>query len=118
MQPEDRDAAHLWDILQAAREISQFVAGMRFHEYEKSNLVQAAVERKVEIIGEAAGRLSVSLRSRHPAIPWKAMIAQRNVIAHDYGEILQERLWRVATERIPELIEMIEPLVPSPPGEQ
>ena len=48
-------------------------------------------------------------------IPWKAIVAQRNIIAHEYGEILVERVWRVAVERIPELVEKLKPLIPQQP---
>ena len=69
------------------------------------------------VIGEAANHVSESFKARHPHIPWKSIIAQRNILAHEYGEILVERIWRVATEKIPELIKAIEPLVPTPPQE-
>ena len=115
MRPEERDAAYLWDILDAARQAEEFVSGMRFHGYERSRKTQAAVERSIEIIGEAARRVSETFQAAHPEIPWRGMIAQRNVLAHDYGEILQERLWLVVMERIPELIRILEPLVPPLP---
>lgn len=117
MRPEDRDAAYIWDILEAAREVREFVAGMRFHDYQQDRMAQAAVERKLEIIGEAAKRLSDTFREAHPEVPWRGMIAQRNVIAHEYGEIKQERVWIVAAERIPELVRQLEPLLPPLPAE-
>jgi uncharacterized protein with HEPN domain len=43
------------------------------------------------------------------------MIAQRNVLAHEYGEIKHELIWKVATIRIPELISLLEKLIPAPP---
>jgi|SaaInl4_150m_RNA_FD_contig_71_579851_length_620_multi_2_in_0_out_0_2 uncharacterized protein with HEPN domain len=46
-QPENRDHAYVWDMLTAARETSEFIAGMRFHDYERNGMVQAAVERKL-----------------------------------------------------------------------
>lgn len=54
MPPEDRDPAYLWDMLTAALDVIEFVRDMKFHQYEKNKLVQAAVERKIEVIGEAA----------------------------------------------------------------
>jgi uncharacterized protein with HEPN domain len=102
MRREERDAAYLWDMLDAARAVQGFVAGVRAEEYGKNRQLQYAVERALEIIGEAA----------QPAIPWVQMIGQRNVLAHEYGEIRHERIWLVATRRIPELIRLLEPLVP------
>jgi uncharacterized protein with HEPN domain len=55
------------------------------------------------------------MKEKTPDIPWKLIVAQRNIIAHEYGEILNERIWRVARERIPELTEHIRTLIPTPP---
>lgn len=114
MRPEDRDAAYLWDMLDAARTIQQFTAGVTLEEYLQDRKTQLAVERAIEIIGEAARLVSVELKTQHPEIPWRQIIAQRNVLAHDYGEIKQDRIWLVATTRIPELTQQMLPLLPPP----
>ena len=111
MQTEERDAAHLWDMLNAAENVSQFMQGVSFDNFMRQIKLQAAVEREVEIIGEAARRVSESFREMHLEIQWRAIIAQRNVLAHEYGEIKQERMWLVATERVPDLIKKLKPLV-------
>jgi uncharacterized protein with HEPN domain len=112
MPPDDRDAAYLWDMLDAARAIQQFATGVSLDEYLVDRKLQLAVERAIEIIGEAARLLSPEFKAAHPQIPWRQIIAQRNVVAHDYGEIQQDRIWRVATTRIPELIAQLQPLLP------
>ncbi|MDH4201440.1 MAG: DUF86 domain-containing protein [Phycisphaerae bacterium] len=117
MLPEQRDAAYLWDILQAAQEITHFVENMIFYEFENNKMARYAVERQLLVIGEAANHISESFKTEHSHIPWKSIIAQRNILAHEYGEILVERIWVVATEKIPELISDIAPLVPTPPQE-
>jgi uncharacterized protein with HEPN domain len=61
--------------------------------------------------------VSATFKDRHPDVPWQQIIGQRNVIAHDYGEIKQDRIWMVATSRIPELISRLESLLPPPPAE-
>ena len=66
----------------------------------------------VEINGDAVGGVSDDLKARHPEIPWRGVIAQRHVLAHDYGAIKQKRIWLVATQRVPELIERLKPLLP------
>jgi len=75
-----------------------------------------AVERAIEIIGEAARRVSIVFQDVYANIPWQNIIVQRNVLAHEYGEIKQELIWKVATVRILELIAALEPLVPPPPS--
>lgn len=115
MRPEQRDAALLWDMKQAAYEVAEFVEGISYEEFASKKVLRYAVERQILVIGEAAGRVSSTLKDAHPEIHWSSIIAQRNILAHEYGEILVERIWRVASERIPELIKLLDPLIPEPP---
>jgi len=117
MRPEEKDAAYLWDMLQAARGVVELVAGLDYARYLADRRTQLAVERQVEIIGEAARRVSEAFRDVHGDIPWVKIIAQRHVLAHEYGEIQQERIWRVATIHVPELIVQLEPLIPTLPSD-
>lgn len=117
MPREKDDAASLWDMLDAAQAVARFVQGRSFHEYANDLMLRSAVERQIEIIGEAARRVSEEYRLSHPEIPWHGVIGQRHVLAHDYAEIKQDRLWRVATVLVPELIRLLEPLVPPAPRE-
>jgi len=115
MGHEQEDAGFLWDMLDAARAVREFVAGCSFDDYAADRKLRGAVERHIEIIGEAAGKVSRAFREAHPEIPWKRIIAQRHVLAHEYGEIEDPLLWRVATRHIPDLITALEPLVPPTP---
>jgi uncharacterized protein with HEPN domain len=112
--PKD-DRVYLWDMLTAARAVVTFTHGRSLAEYESDLLLRSAVERQIEIIGEAARRVSRELQEAHPEIPWRPIQAQRHVLAHDYGEIKHGRIWRVAETHVPELIVQLEPLVPAPP---
>jgi uncharacterized protein with HEPN domain len=114
MSPDDRDAAWLWDMLDSANTINEFMTGVSLSQYLGDKKLQLAIERSMEIIGEAGKRVSEDFRTAHPEIPWRAIIGQRNVLAHEYGEIKQERLWKAATEKIPQLISQLEPLIPKP----
>lgn len=113
MPLNDRDAAYLWDMLDLAKTVRDFMAGVKFHQYVSDKKLQLAVERAIEIIGEAAKHVSKEFQDEHPEISWSKIIGQRNVLAHEYGEIKQERMWIVASVRIPELITLLEPIVPS-----
>jgi uncharacterized protein with HEPN domain len=115
MLSRKNDLAFLWDILDAAKAITQFVSERTFNGYLKDRMVRGAVERHLEIIGEAANRVSQDFQQAHPEIPWRRIIAQRHVLAHEYGEIRHELIWKVATVHIPELIRHLEPLIPPPP---
>lgn len=111
MQPDPRDAAYLWDMLDAARTVEQLCSNQDFSQYSTDRKTQLAVERSLEIIGEAASRVSTSFRNAHPEIPWRQIIGQRNVLIHEYGEIKQERIWKTVRENIPQLIELLKPFV-------
>lgn len=115
MQPEEKDVALLWDMLDAAKTVRDFTKDTKFHQYENDRKMQLAVERAIEIIGEAARRVSKDFQKTHTEIPWKGIIGQRHILAHEYGEIKQERIWIVVSKRIPELIKLLEPLVPDEP---
>jgi uncharacterized protein with HEPN domain len=113
--PPERDPAYLWDMLEAARAIRQFVQGLSLPQYQRDLLVRSAVERQLEILGEAARRVSEPFKKDHPQVPWRQIVGLRNVLAHEYGDINQARLWAVAAERLPALIVDLEQLVPPDP---
>ena len=115
MAAERDDNANLWDMLTAARAIESFVRGRSYDDYGADLMLRSAVERQIEIIGEAARRVSSEFQTAHPEIPWRPIQAQRHVLAHEYGEIKHDRIWRVAEQHVPELIELLESLVPQPP---
>lgn len=112
MRPDETDAGYLWDMLDAARAVQRFVARLGREEYLRDEIVQAAVERKIEIIGEAARNLSRPFQQAHPEVPWAKIAAQRHVLAHDYGDIQHDRIWEVATVHLPVLIRQLEQLLP------
>jgi uncharacterized protein with HEPN domain len=112
MPPEERDKAYLWDMLDAAQAIAEFVWERSYAEYLSNRMMRGAVERHIEIIGEAARRVSEATREANPDIPWKSIIGQRNVLAHEYDEILHEAMWAVATRRVPELMTALRSILP------
>jgi uncharacterized protein with HEPN domain len=69
---------------------------------------QDAVLRRFEIIGEAASRLAPETQARFPTLPFRAMRGMRNIIAHDYGEVDLDLVWKTATADLPTLIETLE----------
>ena len=100
MRPEDRDLAYLWDMREAAKEVIEFIQGVTYKRFASEKVLRYAAERQIEVIGEAARRVSANFQQEHPEIPWKNIIAQRNVLAHEYGEILLERYLRLAKKKL------------------
>ena len=115
MQPDERDAALLWDMREAAGEILQFMKHVSYNEFVSNKILRYAIERQILVIGEAAKKVSSVLKEANPDIPWNSIIAQRNILAHEYGEILVERIWRVASENIVELVKQLDLIIPEPP---
>lgn len=111
MKPEERDAGYLWDMLEAARETREMMTGVTLEMLLSDTRTRRALERTLELIGEAAGRVSEPARRSYPRIPWAAIIGQRNIIAHRYAAIDYSRLFATVTEDIPALITDLERIV-------
>jgi uncharacterized protein with HEPN domain len=107
-----RDEAYLLDVLIAAPKALQFLEGITWQEFTQSELHQNAVIRPLEIIGEAARRVSQETRDAHPEIPWEQMIGMRNRLIHEYFRINLSTAWETIQNDLPRLIAQIEPLVP------
>jgi len=113
--PPDRDPVYLWDMWNAARGVVEAIRGIDLQHYQADENLRFAIERRIEIIGEAARRVSPGFKEDHPEIPWRPIIDQRNVLIHSYDEIADERIWQLAISGIPRLIEQLAGLIPAPP---
>lgn len=117
MRPDAEDMARLWDILDAARAILEFTRGSSFEDFLQDRKTRNAVERNLEIIGEAAKRTSAGFRKQCVDIPWNSIIGLRNVLAHEYGEIRHEVIWNIIGDKLVPLIRHLEDLgVDNPPS--
>jgi uncharacterized protein with HEPN domain len=106
------DTAYLLDMLLAARDAMAFSEGLNFSEFEQSRLHQHAVIKAIEIIGEAAARITNETKSAHPEIAWTEIIGMRNRLVHVYFDLDLERIWETVRRDLPRLIVQLEPLAP------
>ena len=111
MAVEARDKAYLADMLAAARDAHVLAGGVSYETLMADLRTRLALERTLEIIGEAARRVSPATRAANPQIPWKGIIGTRNALAHEYGAIDYRRLHATSSEGIPKLIEALEGLL-------
>lgn len=94
------DRERLEDILEAIERIEKYTAKGRAA-FEKDELVQMWVVHHLQIIGEACRKLSESLRTRNPELPWAEIIAMRNILVHDYFGIDTEEVWMAVERDVP-----------------
>jgi uncharacterized protein with HEPN domain len=102
------DVTRIRHILDAGREIVTFKAEFSKEEIQKDRLRMLALVKEIEIIGEAASKISEDRKKQLPQIPWKAIIGMRNRLIHAYDEIDVEVLWDTITNDVPQLIEEME----------
>ena len=104
------DRERLFDILESVERIETQAARGRAA-FTDDEVAQSAVVRWVEIIGEAARGLTEELRQTHPEVPWRQMVAMRNVLIHGYFDIDVELVWSVAENDLPKLAAQIRAIV-------
>ena len=118
MQPSNRDASALWDMAQAIREMQGFTANFDRPTYLQTLWIQRVVERNLEILSEAANRVSEDFQETHSEIDWRNAVGLRNIIIHRYDRIDQDILWDIVTTILPSLLLQIESLLPPLPSEE
>lgn len=101
----------LEDMLDAADKIFIYTYEMSFQDFMNNDQAMDAVLRNFEIIGEAANKLSDSIRSYDNKIEWKKIVDFRNCIIHGYFQIDYELVWKIKEEELPALAESIDNLI-------
>ena len=103
------------DMLEAIGEVIETTSATRA-EFDANKLVQSHVLRHIQILGEAAWRLSKPLKDRHPEVPWKLIAGMRHVIIHDYFEIDWNEVYGTAIRDVPALKPLMETILSRPPA--
>lgn len=109
--PHNQDVDRVYHIWEAATEAVGHARMRTRDDLESDRLLQHALVRLLEIIGEAASRVSTTFREEHPTIPWASMIGMRNRMAHAYFDINLSVVWRTVTDDLPPLIRMLAPIL-------
>lgn len=111
--PRERDLVKCEDMRIHAERACEYLGERTLDEFLDDHLIQAAVVRCVEVIGEAARLVSDDTRERAPQIPWHLIVGMRHVLAHDYGTVVLDRVHEVVTSHLPELLSHLGPLIES-----
>lgn len=107
------DLVRLKHMLDAAKEASSFVSGKKRNDLDSNRQLTLALVKDIEIIGEAASKVSQETKTNYPAIPWLDIINMRNRLIHAYFEIDLEIVWDTVTKDLPPLMVEIEKIVHS-----
>jgi uncharacterized protein with HEPN domain len=109
----DDDLLYLAHMLDMARKAIDKTAGLEREDYDDDENLRLALTHLVQVIGEAARRVSQQTRTLHPEIPWREITGIRHIIVHDYMNVDEDVLWEVVTSDLPPLIALLEQIVPS-----
>jgi uncharacterized protein with HEPN domain len=104
----DKDKAYILHMLDEIRNIEQFLAGMDFETLIKDTKTSKAVERSLEIIGEAAKNLSEEFKEKNKEIPWRDVAGLRDKIIHHYFDVDYKTIWDIVQNNLPELKQVLE----------
>lgn len=105
---ERDERVYLSDMLTAIRTVFEYTAGRSRSDLDDDPMLRDAVVRQLEILGEAAGRVTPPTRDAHPAVPWRGLTGMRNVLIHAYHRVDLDEVWRTATEELPGLLVVVE----------
>jgi len=98
----------IWDSILA---IEEYTRGLTEEEFCSNRLVQDAVIRRIEVIGEAVKNIDEKFRANYPDIPWKGIARMRDKIAHEYFGVDIKRVWEVVKRDLPELELKFKPML-------
>ena len=104
----ESDVIRLRHMLDAAREALSFIARRSSEDLNRDRMLVLALVKEIEIIGEAASRISDESRKALPRIPWPKIIAMRNRLIHAYADVDLSIVWDTLTGALPELLRELE----------
>ncbi len=113
------DDALFLDMLVHARRIASKIAGVSRAEFDRNDDLQLAIVYLVQVVGEAASRLTQEQRDSHAGIPWRDISGMRHLIVHDYFRIDLDVVWDTVNHDVPRLIASLESIaLPPEPGDE
>ena len=104
------DKSYIWDMITAAQDIVDFTKDLTSKDFNNDKKTRFAVERQLLVIGEASKSISAAVKEQYSEIPWRTLKELRNIIAHEYGEFLAERIWNISKKDIPTLLSNLKKL--------
>ena len=97
------DEIRVQHMIDAADSVERFITDRKSEDLVQDEMLRMALTRAIEIIGEAANKVSAEGREDHPDIPWRAIVGMRNRLVHAYFDVDVDVLWKTAVDAVPEL---------------
>jgi uncharacterized protein with HEPN domain len=110
-----RDLVYVGHMLDMAKKAVAKVQELPRSAYDADENLRLALVHLVQVIGEAARKVSPEFTMTHPDVPWENIIGMRHKLVHDYLGVDEDIVWQVVTADLPTLVELLEPLVPPTP---
>ena len=105
------DSIFLKHMLDAINLIEEYLRDKDYDEFKNNRMLQDAVIREIEIIGEATKNLSMEFRNKHPNIPWRQIAGMRNKLIHGYFGVDVDAVWDTVMKDIPSLKEKLQKII-------
>jgi len=107
------DSIRFRHMLDAAKEVMSFAKNKTRKDLDNDRMLTLSLVKSIEIIGEAASKVTDETKKRFPEIPWTNMIAMRNRLIHAYFDIDLDVLWGTIVDDLPPFIEDLEKIISS-----
>lgn len=108
-----RDLVYAGHMLDMAKKANAKTVNLSRESFDADENLRLAITYLIQIVGEAASRVSREFAERHPAVPWADITGMRHKVVHDYLGVDEDIVWQVATADLPKLVAVLEPLVTS-----
>ncbi|MHA1239010.1 MAG: HepT-like ribonuclease domain-containing protein [Candidatus Odinarchaeia archaeon] len=105
------DTVFLKHILDAINLIEEYLKDKKYNEFKNNRMLQDAIIREIEIIGEAASKISMELRNKYSDIPWRQIVGMRNKLIHGYFGIDLDAVWDTVIKDIPPLKRKLQEII-------
>jgi len=106
------DEVYVGHMLDTARKARSFVEGIEREDYDQDEQLRISLAHLLQVIGEAARRVSETFRAENTELPWKQIVGMRNKVVHDYMYIDEDVVWETVIDDLPILIAQLETLMP------
>ena len=108
---KDKDLVRLKHMLDSTRSILQFLEGKQRKDLDDDRLLLSGIIRELQILGEAAGKISEKTQDLYPGLPWRQLVGMRNRLIHAYFDVDNEIIWATVNNNLPIFYEQLEVIV-------